>query len=63
MGVSEAGGGLLDVGAGLGHRQRAALLHQAMQVHAFDVLHHEEVGVARLIGVLGPDDVRMVQLR
>ena len=59
VGVLEAEGGLPDVGAGHGDRQRAAVLDQLGQVHPCDVLHRQEVPVADLVGVEHTDDVRV----
>ena len=43
--------------------QRAVRLDQAGEVDPFDVFHDEEVGAADLVGVDGPDDVGVVELR
>ncbi len=61
MGVLQAFGRLADVLAGLGDRQRSSLADNLGQVDAVDVLHHQEVSVAGLLGVVGRDDVGMRQ--
>ncbi len=61
VGVLQAQGRLPGVGARLGHRQRAALAHQLGEAGPLDVLHDEEVQGARLVGVVGPHDVGVVE--
>ena len=54
---------LSDALARFGDRHRPAMLHNTREVGSLDELHHEEVNVARLLGVVGRDDVGMSQLR
>ena len=46
---------------GLGNRHRAALADDAIEVAPFDVVHHQEVHAAVLVGVEGGDEVGMFQ--
>ena len=48
---------VVQVAAGLGHRQRAVALDDLVQVLALHVLHDQHQQVADLVGVEGPDDV------
>jgi len=62
VGVGQAGCRLADVFAGLGDGQGATLLHQAVEIHTLDILHHQKMRVAGLVRVFGPNDVRMIEL-
>ena len=52
---------LPDEIAGPGHGQRAGLIHQALEVHAGDALHHQVMRVEHLTGLEDTHDVRMIQ--
>ena len=62
VGELQAPGGLQDVVDGLGDRERAVLLDQGRKVAPLDVLHDQEVNAVGLVGIVGRDDVRMLQL-
>jgi hypothetical protein len=62
VGVLQAKGGLADVVARLLDAQRPLFAHQPGQVVPLDQLHREVIGVVRLVGVEGADDVGMTEL-
>lgn len=59
--VLQSHGGLPDHLAGVGNRQGPALDH-GRKVLAFHVFHDEEVHAVDLTGVVGADDIRVVEL-
>ena len=62
VGVLQAQRRLADAGARLGHRQRAGSLQMLGQTDALDVFHRPgSASFAGLVGVVGGDDVRVVQ--
>ena len=62
VGILQAQGRLANHLAGVGDRQRAPALDHAREVQPVDVLHDQEVRPFDLAGVMGPDDVRMIEL-
>ena len=60
VGVLQPEGRLPDQLAGVGDRQRPAVLHQLIEVQAVDEFHHQELRAVDLAGVECADDVRMV---
>src|SRR5437762_2676998 len=61
MGVLQSQGCLSDVLTGLGDRKWAAFFEHFVQIGAVDVLHHEEMDIAGLFGVVGGDDVGVME--
>src|SRR5207248_11101787 len=59
VGVLQSEGRLPCVIAGLDDREGSTLLDEARQADAFDVLHDEEMHIARLLGVMRGDNIRM----
>ena len=63
LGVSgfEAAGGLDHAVDGLGDGHRPAVADDAIEVTAFDEIHHQEMDAAVFVGVDGGDDVGMLE--
>ena len=62
MGVLQAVGHLGDVIGGRVVIERTICHHDLVQVLAVDVLHHDVMDVAFVVDVVGPHDVRVVEL-
>ena len=62
VGVLQAVGHLGDVIGGRVVIERPVVPDDLMQVLAVDILHHDVMDVAFVIDVVGPDDVRVVEL-
>ena len=61
MRMSQSGGGLHGAFASRGDRQRATRSEPMIQVEAIDVFHDQEVGLANFVGVVGSDDVGVIE--
>ncbi len=61
VGVLQSQGGLPDAVARLRQRQRTPLRHQAIETRPLHVFHDEKRHVARFVGVMGQNDVRVYQ--
>ena len=61
VGVLQAQGRLADQFAGLGHGERPAAADHLFQVQPVQKLHHQEPPAVDLAGVMGDDDIGMLQ--
>ena len=59
--IGEAGRRLADVVGGLGERARPLLFHQPEEVRPLDVFQHEVGDLVRFVGVVGGDDIGMLE--
>ncbi len=62
MGELQPPDGLQDVVHRLAHRERSLISDQHPEVLPLDVFHYQVMHAARLVGVVGGDDVRVAEL-
>jgi hypothetical protein len=62
MGKRQAASGLTDDIACLCDWQRTLLVEMVSEILPFDILHHQEVHIASLIGIVSGHDICVIEL-